>query len=190
MSDLELITASIEVPKNTGIDGFLHTLESLLRLTRIQSISIDAKGKVTYTRYVDEEEPEPIKLDYTGVQPYHMLRNAPDGVEEFSPRGTNAAVVMAEVLDRVASERLHPTAIVASPDSVLWQWYTVTTGLTLSSQQSLCGLPLRFDRQVPDTALIVCAAFVRDGALVDTQKAYKIEMDYVVAPTTDVEVFV
>ena len=188
MADLELTTNSIEVPKNTGAEGFLHTIRVLLKLTRVQSISIDARGKVTYTRYVDVDEDEPVKMDWEGVEPWHVARNAPEGVEELMVGSTNAAVALAAVLDKITSEKLYPTAFIASPNTVLWRWYQVTTGYSLASTQHLCGLPLHFDRHVPDTALIICSAFVRDGALVDTQKAYKIEMSYVVAPTTDVEV--
>ncbi len=189
MADLELVTHSIEVPKNTGTSGFLHTIAELLKLTRIQGINIDARGKVTYTRYVDEDEAVPIKVDYEGVEPYHTIRNAPDGVEELRVESVNAAVTVASVLDKATTEKLHPIAFIASPNTVLLDWYRSTTGYSLGSSRFLCGLPVHHDRHVPDTALILCAAFVRDGALVDTQKAYKIEMDYVVAPTTNVEVF-
>lgn len=188
MSDLQLVTHSIDVPRNTGIEGFMHTVRVLLKLTHLQSINIDAKGRVTYERYVAEGEREKIGVDYEGVEPWHIARNAPDGVEELLVGSVNAAVTLAAMLDRSTGEKLYPTAFVASPNTTLWRWYQHTTGFALSSQGHLCGLPLYPDRHIPDTALILCSSFVRDGALVDTQKAYKIEMDYVTPPTTDVEV--
>lgn len=190
MSDLQLVTHSIEVPKNTGIEGFMLTVRELLKLTRLQSINIDAKGKVTYKRYAEEDERQKIGVDYEGVEPWHIARNAPDGVEELLLISPNAAVTLTAVLDRSSSEKLYPTAFVASPNTILWKWYLYTTGFSLGTQGHLCGLPVYADRHIPDSALILCSSFVKEGALVDTQKAYKIEMNYVVAPATEVEVIV
>ena len=190
MSDLQLVTQSIDVPKNTGIEGFMLTLRELLKLPRLQSVNIDAKGRVTYKRYAEEGERQKIGVDYEGVEPWHIARNAPDGVEELLLSSPNAAVTLTAVLDRASGEKMFPTAFVASPNTILWKWYQYTTGFALGAQRHLCGLPIHFDRHIPDTALILCSSFVREGALVDTQKAYKIEMNYVVAPTTDVEVIV
>jgi hypothetical protein len=190
MAELQLVTHSIDVPKNTGIEGFMITLRELLKLTRLQSINIDAKGKVTYKRYAEDGERQKIGVDYEGVEPWHIARNAPDGVEELLLSSPNAAVTLAAVLDRASGEKLYSTAFVASPNTILWKWYQYTTGFSLGSPSHLCGLPVYFDRHIPDSALILCASFAKEGALVDTQKAYKIEMNYVVAPTTDVEVIV
>jgi hypothetical protein len=188
VSELHLVTHSIDVPKNTGIEGFMLTIRELLKLARLQSISIDAKGKVTYKRYVEEGEKQKIGVDYEGVEPWHITRNAPDGVEELMLNTPNAAVTLAGVLDRSSQEKLHPTAFVVSPNTTLWWWYQHTTGFSLGSHKHLCGLPIYFDRHIPDTALILCSSFVRDGALVDTQKAFKIEMGYSVAPAIDMEI--
>lgn len=188
MADLELVASSIDVPKNTGHEGFIHTIRQILKLPRIQSIEINARGKVTYKRFVDEEEPKTVGVDFTGVEPWHIIRNAQDGVEELVLGTYNAAVVLAGVLDRAAMDKLHPTAFVLSPNTVFWMWYPSTTNFSLASRETVCGLPIYFDRHIPDTVLILCASFAREGALVDTQKSYKIEMDYMVAPKTQVEV--
>lgn len=188
MSDLELVTSSIDVPKNTGHEGFLHTLRQILKLPRVQSVEINARGKVTYQRFVAEDEPKMVGVDFTGVEPWHIIRNAADGVEELVLGTYNAAVVLAGVLDRASTEKLYPTAFVMSPNTVFWLWYPHTTSFSLASRDTICGLPIHFDRHIPDTTLILCASFARDGALVDTQKAYKVEMDYMVAPKTEVEV--
>lgn len=188
MSDLQLVTHSIEVPKNTGVEGFLLTVREILKLSRVQSVSIDGKGKVTYKRYAEEVERQPIGIDYEGIEPWSIARNAPDGIEELTLSSTNAGVVLTAILDRASMEGLYPTAFISGPNTILWKWYQYTTNFSLGSNKRLCGLPLLLDRHVPDTALILCAAYTREGAIIDTQKAYKIEMHYVVAPTTDVEV--
>ena len=186
--DYELVTNSVEVPKNTGIEGFLHTLREILKLPLVQNINIDSKGKVTYKRYVADGERQVVGIDYSGMEPWYIARNAPDGVEELLHNSTNGAVTLTAMMDRASMEKLYPIAFVVSPNTVLWNWYNTTTGFSLGAAGRLCGLPLVTDRHIPDTALILCASFAREGALVDTQKAYKIEMD-MGAPTTTVEVF-
>lgn len=188
MSDLELVASSIDVPKNTGLEGFVHTIRQILKLSRIQTITVNARGKVTYERYAAEDEPKTIGVDFTGVEPWHIIRNAPDGVEELVLGSYNAAIVLAGILDRCTSEKLHPIAFVTSPNTALWHWYQHTTNFSLATKDSICGFPVHYDRHLPDSVLILCSSFARDGALVDTQKAYKIEMDYVIAPKTEVEV--
>jgi hypothetical protein len=188
MSEMLLVTQSVDVPPGTGVEGFVHTVRSLLKLSLIQSISINARGKVTYERFVDEDEKNPIKVDYSGVEPWYIARNAPGGVEELALNSYNAAVILCAVLDRAMTERLHPIAFVASPNTVLWDWYGYTTGTTVNVRNSICGVPIYTDRHVPDSALILCGSYAKDGAIIDTQKAYKVEMDYMIAPKTEVEV--
>jgi len=43
---------------------------------------------------------------------------------------------------------------------------------------------------LPDTALVLAAGFGRDAALVDTRRAFKIEIPTYRVPETNVEVFV
>jgi len=188
MGELQLVTSSIDIPKNTGVEGFIHTLRVLLKLPRIQNVNINAKGKVTYERYQAEDEQDPIGMDFTGVEPWHIARNAPDGIEELVLGTYNAATILCGVLDRASFEKLYPVAFVASTNTVLWEWYGYTTSFSLGTRTALCGFPIHYDRHVPDTALILCASLARDGALIDTQKAYKIELDYLIAPRTEVEV--
>lgn len=190
MPDLVLVTHSIDVPKNTGHEGFIHTIRQILKLSRIQSINISARGKVTYERYVAGEEPRSaIGVDFTGIEPSHIIRNAINGVEEIILDAQNAAVILVDMLDRSRTDGFFPTAFVSGANSTFWDWYPGTTLYPLSARDSICGLPLYYDRHVPDTALILCASFTSDGALIDTQKAYKIEMAPVLVPRTDVEVF-
>lgn len=189
MLGLQLVTHTIEVPRNTGIEGFLHTVRELLKLSRIQSIVIDAKGKVTYKRYTQEDEPQLVGVDYSGVEPWHVARNAPDGVTELPVHpSTNAALVLTLLLEQAVLEKLYPIAFVSGANTVLWSWFEHSTQKSLRTQSALCGFPLHLDRHIPDTALVLCASFARDGALIDTQKAYKIEMDYRDIPKTEVEV--
>ncbi len=190
MSDLELTTSSIEVPKNTGHEGFIHTIRQILKLPRVQSISINARGKVTYERYVAVDDPaKTTGVDFSGIEPAHIIRNALNGVEELVLQAENSAAVLVGMLDWARVEKFYPIAFVTGANTSFWSWYSDSTRVFLAARDSICGLPIYFDRHVPDTALILCVSLSSDGALIDTHKAYKIEMSPMLAPRTDVEVF-
>jgi hypothetical protein len=187
MPEYRRVEDSIEVPKNTGVTGFLRTLEQIIRLPRVQDIRVDIKGKVSWSRYVLDGESEPLGVEFEDLEPWAIIRNSE--VVELPVRSTNVALVLSMMLDKATSEALHPIAFASGADTVLWEWFADSTGYRLGSNNSVMGLPLYLDRHAPDTALILCAAYTKGAALIDTQKAYKIEMDYTAAPGTYVEVF-
>ena len=189
MSDLELVTDSIDVPKNTGIEGFIQTIRQILRLPRVQTITVNARGKVSYDRYVAEGDPDQtIGVDFSGIEPAHIVRNALNGVVELVLQAENSAVILMGMLDWARTEKFHPIAFVTGANTTFWSWYAESTRTSLAARDSICGLPVYFDRHIPDTALILCASLAKDGALIDTHKAYKIEMSPRLAPRTEVEV--
>jgi len=188
MEDYKEVTNNIDVPSNTGIDGFLRTLKQVLRKPRVQRVVISAKGKVSYTRYVRDGEPEdPVGIDFDDLQPYHVVRNAE--LREFMPPpNLPAPVVMGLMFEQVAQDRLHPIAFATGATSGVWDWYQYTTGHAVVARTQLFGLPLLVDRQIPDTVLLLCAGFGRDAAFVDTQTSYKVEMPQYALPSTEVQV--
>lgn len=187
MMEYKEIEDSVEVPKNTGTDGFLRTIEYVLNLSRVQSVSIDAKGTVSWRRFVTDEEPPVVGLEFGDLEPWGIIRNGE--VVELPLLSTNAAITLSMMLDRASAERLFPVGFVTGAETVLWDWFSESTGYAPLSRDAITGLPVYLDRHAPDTALILCAAYAKDGALVDTQKSYKVEMDHTIAPGTYVEVF-
>jgi hypothetical protein len=189
MDELEKITDTIDVPANTGTDGFLHTIRTFLRMPRVQEIRIDARGRVTVERYAKRDDSDRnVGVDFGELQPHAIVRNS--HVEEVAVyEGANAAVVLGSLLDLVDIAQLKPLAFMTGADSSLWDWYKTTTGVRLKSTDSLFGLPLYKDRALPDSALLLAAGFGRDAALVDTRRAYKLEMPVYEYPGTTVEVF-
>jgi len=178
---------TLTVPKNTGVAGFMRTVESLIRLPRVQAIHIEASGKVTWSRYVvGDEEDELPGIDFGALEPWAVIRNKE--VVELPVHTSNAALVLSMMLDRATSEGLRPITFVSGANSVFREWFADTTGYHLGST-SVMGLPLHGDRHISDTALLLCAAYASDAPLAETQKAYKVEMDYVAVPGTFVEVF-
>jgi hypothetical protein len=191
MPDYRKVEESMEVPRNTGVSGFIRTLEGILRLPRVQTIHVDAAGKVSWARYVMEEEDlAPLSVGFEDLEPWAIIRNREVVELSIEAVAQSAPLVLAMMLDRAAMEGLHPTAFVSGAETVFWNWFADTSGYRLASKQMIMGLPFYLDRHAPDTALILCAAYTANALLSDSQKGYKIEMNYITtAPDTYVEVF-
>lgn len=173
-SDRRLVVETINVPKSVGRDGFLRTVDEILKLSRVQSILIEAKGTVEYKRYIVNGDQAKANVEFEDLEPYAILRNS--SVDELTSECLSAAVVITSMIDMATNDGLYPIAFVTGADTVLWNWYRATTGFEVRSKKFLCGLPLYFDRHAPDTALILCAASTRDSSLIAMQRAYKVEM--------------
>lgn len=192
MDDYEEVTGTIEVPKNTGIEGFMSTIRQLLTRPRLQNINIDSRGKVTYKRFVlPGEEAEGANnnygVDLESVQPSHVVRNS-EMLELTPPLGLSAPVVVGLLFDKVAQDKLRPLAFVVGAGTLLWQWHQFTTGHEVVDRGFFFGLPVLADRLIPDTALLLCAGYGRDAAVIDTRMSYKVEIPEYVMPETEVEV--
>lgn len=173
MPDYEERLESVDVPANTGIKGFLHVIESILKQPRVQNITIDARGRVSYSRYVrKEEEQAPLALNFESLAPYSVIRNGK--VTEVTPVSKNAAVALSQMFNASTGDHLNPVAFVGGALSKFWKWYTATAGVTLTSQEELYGIPFLTDRMVEDNILILCSAYAKGGMMADTQKSYKI----------------
>lgn len=186
--EYRLVKYSVDVKKGTGIEGFLRVVKEILRLSRVQTVTIESKGTVEYERYVLEADPDqPIEVAYDDLEPYNVIRNSTmDDVEYLS---SNPAVALALLLDRSAKDQLHPCVFVTGANSNLSTWFAHGTGRSLSSASYLCGLPVLLDRQIPDSALILGSAYSRDSGISGVQKFYKMEMEVAPMPETTVEVF-
>ena len=190
MSDFREHTDRIEVPKNVGLEGFLHTVRELLKKPRVQDIHIDARGVVKCRRYVDQDSDiRNSGIDFDGMLPNAIVRNT-DISEVAVAANANAAVVLSGLPDLVAVAQLTPLGFVTGADSTLWEWYKHTTRASLQQRDSLQGLPVYPDRMIPDTALILAAGYGRDASFLDARNSYKIEMPNYTYPGNDVEVMI
>ncbi len=174
------VTGTVSVPKGTGIEGFLHTVRSILTKRRVQEIKIDAKGSVHFRRVVaDNEEVESADtnfgIDFDFLQPYNIIRNTQ--MRELSlSAALPAPVVLGLMFDKVAADQLKPTAFVTGADSSFWEWYRVTSGAALSTRSELFGIQVLTDRSIPDSALLLCAGYARESAFHDIVVSYKFEI--------------
>lgn len=177
MNGFEERTGSIEVPKGAGIDGFLHTIRTILqRHTYVQRIEIESKGLVNYKYYAppDQEGPQ-FNIDFDFLQPDAVIRNG-EVKELLIPEDLPASNVVCILFEAASRERLFPVAFASGSDSLFWDWHMQSTGIHLQSRESAYGLPFLTDRHIPDSVLLLCTAFGKGSSLVDTQVSYKITM--------------
>jgi len=190
MEQPEEIVRTIPIPENTGVPGFLRVLEEIIKLPRVQEITIEALGRITYRRYVLEGEADtkgPIQVDLSHLQPHHIIRNA--SVEEYLyPPGTPAPSVLGAVLDRATLQKYTPIAFATGAGSYLYPWYFYSTGSELQTKDRLMGYPLYFDRALPDTTLVLCTGDGRTHSLVDTRYSIKIEIPMMRVMSGELEV--
>ena len=167
--------------------GFANTIKTLLVKPRVQQITIDARGKVSCRRYIQEDDDlRNSGIDFEDLSPASIVRNTI--VEEVPVYAdTNAAVVVGALFDTVISAQLTPIAFVSGLGTTLWDWYKHTTGTQLRSKDTLHGLPLYTDRAIPDTLYCYRRLRQRRGASRCTQHI-KIEMPTYDIPETTVNI--
>lgn len=164
---------SMEIPKGTGIEGFLRAVREILTLPRVQDIHIDSRGKVTYKYFLREgEEARALNLEFESLMPYAVVRNG--HVEEVLVVNNNAGVVLAQMFARAGADHMYPVAWVGGANSTFWRWFDACMGFKSTSHDELFGLPFLRDRMVEDSVLILCTAYGPRAALTDTQRSYKV----------------
>lgn len=187
--ELREVTSSVDIPKNTGIEGFLITLRELLKKPRVQEIRIDARGKISYRRMVQDGEDNALNVDLETVTPSGVMARAV--VEELAlPPHLPAAVALGKLFDRFAIDRVAPLAFVSGPGTIFWEWYKITTKSAIHSRDHIFGLPLITDKRVPDTALLLMGTTLSSDSIIDTTNVLKLEMETMMVrpPDTTVEV--
>ena len=172
----ELKTETFEIPRNTGRAGFLYALEAILALPLVQGISIDARGKITFQRYVPAggDELPMLALDFEKLMPYACVRNG--DVSELPTVLSTPSHAIGRLFQVASRERLHPLAWVTGANTTLWEWLYAEEGLALENREELYGLPVLPDRYLEDYVLLLAAGYVRGGAISDVRKSFKIIM--------------
>ena len=171
------VTKSIEVPKNVGSEGFVLALKGIIRIPRVQKIEIQANGTVTYTYFKHEDAPDaPLSIDFETIAPSAIVRNTEMRELELVEQDP-APVVVCKMFRAVRIAGMVPIAFVIGVDSVFWVWHKLAGLRNLDdSVDSAYGLPIVKDRHIPDEALVLCAGYDRNSALVDTAVSFKTVM--------------
>jgi hypothetical protein len=189
MEAYEEKASTVTVPANTGVEGFLRTLRAVLSLQRVQSIHIDSKGRVRYTRLVREGETDtPLAVDYTELAPWNLIRHGELENLRYPP-DTVATTVMAHVLDYCAREDVLPIALVIGNPTNFWKWHEDTASISFSIKSFAYGLPVIVDNDVPEHAVVFCVSHLR-GSLIDCHRFLLVAMPVAQPfPETSVEIF-
>lgn len=173
-TDYKEVIDTTEVPKNTGIEGFILAIRGILKMPRVTSINIDSRGKITHTRYVRQEEPRhQIEIDFDTVAPSSIVRNGQVLELNIDELHGNAAVCVAAMFARASQDHMFPVAWVVGAATYFNGWHQLTTGVALPTASAF-GLPMYHDRFIPDEALLLACAFGPNAALIDAQMSYKI----------------
>jgi hypothetical protein len=168
----------IEVPKGTGLEGFIRTVREVLKLPRVQDIHI-SMGKIEYTFFLrDGEEKRVVTMNFDTLMPMAVVRNTE--VREVSDIDRSAPVALLQMFRASAMDHLAPIAFVTGANSHFWPWYEGTSKMKAEMRDVLAGLPVFADRACPDEVLLLCAAFRKESELVEMKKAYKIAIPSVV----------
>jgi hypothetical protein len=176
MPDYELKSETFEVPKNTGTEGFLLAIKTILKMPKVQGISIDARGKVTYQQFVERGEFHEVgpTISFETLMPYACVRNG--SIKELVSNEKSPAITIAKMFQVVARERLYPVAWVTGANTTLWDWFRKYSGLEMENQEDFYGLPVLTDRHLDDYVLVLATSFGRSTNIVDVQKSFKIIM--------------
>jgi hypothetical protein len=185
MSEYKEITESIDVPTHSGLEGFFVALRKILKMPRVTNVNIDARGKVSYTRFARAEEPrKTIDIDFDAVSPGALVRNIE--LQELDvPMASGAAVAIAALFSAASSDHLYPIGFVTGANTVLPDWHLKSTGVKIPVD-SLYGFPLYKDRFIPDETLLLVTGYSLETSLPDAQKSYKIAMPGRQAPVLPV----
>jgi len=177
--EFEEFAETVDVPRNTGTEGFLQLIRSILKLGRVQEIVIGATGRVSYKyrapRVAAKFNPEQL---FDSVSPAYVVRNS-ELRELRVPDDCHSVEVLFVMMRAARLDGAEPIAWVVGADTILPTWLVQRSSLLDDynyPSDSMLGLPVFKDRMMPDESLTLCAGPRRGGELVDTTMAYKIAM--------------
>lgn len=175
MSEYQEVSDTVEVPRGTGIDGFIAALRAILKLPRVQYVNIDNNGRVRFARVVRKgEQATPFAIDLSHLQPAAIIRQLQLKELQEEP---NAAYAIAKMFQNISFQKVYPVAFVTNPKTTLWEWHSRTTGIDISHVDDvLYGVPLLFDENIPEYVLVLCASFSPSGSMSDSRVGVKITM--------------
>lgn len=177
MSEYKQVTQTVDVPMDAGVEGFILALRGILVLSRVTEVLIQDKGKVTFKRWVREEEEANVELrmDFESVTPIGVIRNndiVDVGLVEPGETPAEAVVRLMLSADR---DSLAPSAFVVSTNSVFFDWFSgALKGKSHIGAERLFGLRLYRDRFVDDDMLLLCASYGPGSSLIDTRVTYRL----------------
>src|SRR5580692_5099232 len=135
----------IDIPKGSGKAGLIEAIKGVLSLPRVQNISINAQGKITYSFFLRKgEEAKPPAIEFDKVMPYAIARNGQISELQY-PKG-NAITACADLFERASRDHMAPVAFLGGEKSGFWAWYADSLGREDTEEHDeLLGLPFLRD---------------------------------------------
>ena len=176
--DREQVVATVDVPRNAGIEGFIKLIRSILGIRGVQEILITGAGKVTY-KYVGERSKEEFNPEtwFESVQPAYILRNSL--LIEMPMVHPDSLVTLFLMMRHARLDNVEPIAWATGAGNLLPQWLARGSAIGdafIHPIDTLLGLPVFKDRMIPDESLTLCAGPIRGADLIETTRSYKIAM--------------
>lgn len=177
-NEYERVAYSIDVPRETGVEGFIVAIREVLKQSRVQSVEIDARGKVNVVRFVRASEPRTeISVDFSTVTPAAAVRSG-RVIEIVTQPSDNPLEVLLRLYTACTRDQMFPVALIIGADSTFPAWLR-SFGYDVDPLERLYGQPVLSDRHVPDDALILATSYGPNGALADVQHCYKVALPLV-----------
>jgi hypothetical protein len=175
MSNYVIKEQVIEIPKSTGIDGFLLVLGSVLKLPRVSDINIEATGVVKVKRWLREEElaDSTIQFDFDSVSPYSIIRNGEVQDVGFATEDKTPLWWIGHLFLQAQQDHMHCVSFVTGADVVVFNWCAAED---LRFRDELFGLPVLRDRFIDDDVLLLCTSYGQETRMVDVRKSYKLTL--------------
>lgn len=167
------------IPQGSGSTGLMRTMEVISKLPRVQNITVNARGEVTYAYLVRPGQAEyNIGIELASLEPYAVVRSCEAIKTLTRVEGENASLTITRLFRAVAVDHMNPIGFVVGTNSRLFPWFLASTGLDLAEFHDVFyGLPLYKDRHMPDETLVLCAGYLRGGALPDVTIAYSLVLE-------------
>lgn len=174
MSDYKQVETTVDVPMDAGIDGFLLAIRQILSLPKVVELRVFDKGKVSYKRWVREEDDANanLRVEFDSVTPIGVIRN--NDIIDLGIADSSPAVAVCKMLQRAMTDHMFPATFVVGANSVFFDWFS-SCGVDMpKNTERLFGHKLLRDRFVEDEALLLCVAYGPGGSLIDTRLTYKL----------------
>lgn len=169
---------TFEIPKSTGLSGFLSVISSILKQPMVQLIEV-TPSKVRYKRMVQEgSNSMPLEIELETLTPYAVLRNCREIYEfEFDDKldfTKNVFLVLFTMFREVNEEQLYPICWMSGTRSLLFDHIKAATDRRWRDADDFMGLPFRTDAQIEDNILILCAGANQSRENVDVEYAFRL----------------
>ena len=179
--EFRLEQGSFPLDPASSIGDILTAVEGVLRLGRVQRVTVEIDRPITYSRLVKRGEgPGDAPLFNTTSDIFSVLRNLPTdsfievGYEGFGDDPPEKVLVHA--FSAVESRGYWATHLVTGPGTRLFRWMGWDTHPTFREPTRFLGARIVKTDRVPDNVVVVCGSDEPEAAFPDIRFGCKVAM--------------